>query len=451
MPRLAPHKMAAARTPLWPPADDEPGTFARTRQTPWAGLDEACTASFRARVEARKLAASSVANIEVVFNPHGREATVKARSLVAVCNRAMSRLQSAMEHLEVQAGSAQAMHDADEAEWVTRTHMLQHRMNASNEATARTFRAELQLAELDMAAQRDALTRLLADELKSSDAEHERHVRALRSSFDAERSKLLDEGARLRARLESTSLQAAGDLQTARMCAPPAAVADSARSTLHLAQPRPASPRLTPPCPASPRLVRRRAGSCAHPRVCPPTSPTCSAHDDLSSEAGALRGTISTLRHELVEERAARTAEQQAAQELKDANAKLRAELGAAQASLEHTRVDLLGQVERLSREKQAGASERDAQLDHLQALRDQEAAHLRRSMHHAAIEAEETQHSLREALQVCIPPCRVRRDGPGLSPRDGRVSHCAERLSHCAGGDRGTRDRCGLVPGADR
>ena len=89
----------------------------------------------------------------------------------------------------------------------------------------------------------------------------------------------------------------------------------------------------------------------------------------------------SKLTNELEETRAMREAAEAAVATLTTANAKLRGELIEMGASYEATRADLMGQVERLTREKRNLVSELEAQGSHLQELREIEVSQLRGSL----------------------------------------------------------------------
>lgn len=98
---------------------------------------------------------------------------------------------------------------------------------------------------------------------------------------------------------------------------------------------------------------------------------------ELREENGGLHAQVATLESRVTEESSARAAEAHINAELKKENGRLRTELAATSASLEQTRIELRGQVERLARERRIVEGELESQIAHSHALREQQVAHL--------------------------------------------------------------------------
>lgn len=346
MPRLAPNKAAPSEyrisQHLLAELVEPPPSPYCTSANLWERLDKAVKNANLARAEARRSSSSSFAGLDQAFNPHGQEARLKARSFLASAARASVRLQAAVEELEGEAAAAKAAHDADFAGWLSDQRVNATKVEAMNNATERTFRHELQRAEVELAAQHEALSRLTADELHRMEVEHARRVRQLTLQFDTERAALLDEATLLRGKVERTQAEGASAATAARI-----------------------------------------------------------SHDELQGENARLQREVASLQGQLAEETAMREAEQQATKDLHEANSKLRAELASLGSELSHTRADLRGQVERLTREKRAISAELEAQVRHLHDLREAEVTHLEASLQHATLEGQRTASNLHEQLHA--------------------------------------------------
>ena len=342
----------------------------------WTRLDRAVLNASRARAEARRAQSSSFAGLDKAFNPHGQEARVKARAFLASAARSSSRLLAAMEELEGEAAKAKAAHESDLSRWQSDQRMATARADAMGQATARTLRQELQASDIALASQKEAHTRLRADENHKLEVQHAKHTRSLTLQFDAERSALHDETASLRARLDRAHQEATTTGQAARI-----------------------------------------------------------SYDDVLSECASLRREAAKLRGDLSEERSMREAEEQASAALKTSNDKLRAELSTLGAELEQTRIDLRGKVERLSREKRAIGHELESQLGHLHDLREAEVTHLQTSLDQVRLQGQVAASTLQEQLVAAHAERNL--DASAYQAKIARL-HAVHRAAISAGSARG-------------
>ena len=321
MPRLVPHSKEEKAGKL---ADlvEVPPAPEGTDGPLWVRLERAIAGANRARAESRRSSSTAFTGLDAAFRPHGNDVVLKARSHVSSIARAAGRLQAAVEELETEATNAQAAHEADEANWRGDMKMLERKMESMRMAEVRTLKHELQRAELALQGQHEALTRQAQDELHAQEMAHGRHLRQLTLQFETDRQNMKNEGDMIRQRLERSHNDAIAQQQAAR-----------------------------------------------------------EAHDQLASEMMNKSLEASKLTNELEETRAMREAAEAAVATLTTANAKLRGELIEMGASYEATRADLMGQVERLTREKRNLVSELEAQGSHLQELREIEVSQLRGSL----------------------------------------------------------------------
>ena len=320
MPRLAPHRVPPPGRAAPPPDDlvtsvllaelTEPASEISSSGSLWHRLERAVAAASRARAAAKRAAVSSFTGLDSAFSPHGPEARLKARSFLAAGARASAKLQAAMEELEAQAAAARAAHDDDHANWVSEQRLVVARLESAQQAKESALRHELQTAELEKSAQAEALTQMGKDKLHRMEIDHARQVHELKQQFDAERAKLHDEAAGLRTRCTQLQQEAASEASAARM-----------------------------------------------------------SYDELLAENVALKRQLAAKAVEVHEEKALREAEQAAAATLQTSNTKLRAELSSVGSELEHSRAELRGKVERLSREKTAINGELEAQVTHATSL----------------------------------------------------------------------------------
>ena len=348
MPKLPPHtldvrwEVAPVQTWNGITAGARDGSAPAVTSSLWQRLDEALVGSTRARAEARKGMASTLAGIDVSFNPHGRDARIKARAFLAQAARILARLQSAMERLESEAQAAQIAHDSDAVSWIGEMHSLTYKKDAQAEATSRALKGEVSGVELAMDRHVDVLRRLLADELYRAEVEHQRDVCTQRAQFEIERTKLVEEAMQVRSALSGAKQEAATSLQAARR-----------------------------------------------------------AHDEVVRDATSLRAQVATLENDLTAERAGREAERHTIKELKDGNSRLRAELAERAEELEHTTLNLRGGLEKVQREKAAAASELEAQLKELERLREEEIGQLQGTVELQRREHQKALTLLRHELQA--------------------------------------------------
>ena len=288
----------------------------------WMKLKDALDNSARERIASQRAQAQALVGLDQAFTPHGQEARLKARGFLSANAKVLVRMQAAANALEVQASAAQAAHTADEAQWHRRTQQLVSATKATGDATARVLLQEVKRCELEAAEAKEALLRRMADESHEAQLGHQREVRAMRQQFELEREGLHDELTALREALEASRQQAQSERQQAR---------------LH--------------------------------------------HDALSEDIHRSREQCDRLTADLARDRAALEGERLISLEHSQENAKLRAEMATISAELESTRLDLQGQVERLTRDKRAMELEYQSQLAHAQRLRDDEVASLQASM----------------------------------------------------------------------
>ena len=311
-------------------------------RTLWKQLEEAVAAATVARADARRASAASTTQLDAAFSPHGQAAKAKARAYVAMTARLIARLAVAVEQLEMVAASAESAHAAEEAEWCIRLHAQTHALTVQGDANARILRQEVQRAEVDLSAQHVALSARMADERHRAEMEHERHVRALRDQQELERARSIDEIQKLRQKFEASAQDDAAKLQAARY-----------------------------------------------------------AHHEASQQWRLLQQEQARLTHELADERAGREAERRTIDELHEANRRLRAELSSTGGSLEFTRLELHGQIDRLAREKEQAAKAYEAELQHVHAMRQRDAAHSHARHEHQRLEHDAAQAALHEQLRV--------------------------------------------------
>ena len=311
-------------------------------RTLWKQLEEAVAAATVARADARRASAASTTHLDAAFSPHGQAAKAKARAYVAMAARLIARLAAAVEQLEMVAASAESAHAAEEAEWCTRLHARTHALAVQGEANARILRHEVHRAEVDLSAQHVALSARMADERHLAEMEHERHVRALRDQQELERARSIDEMQKLRQKFEASAQDGAAKLQAARY-----------------------------------------------------------AHHEASQQWRLLQQEQARLTHELADERAGREAERRTIDELHETNRRLRAELSSTGGSLEYTRLELHGQIDRLAREKEQAAKAYEAELQHVQAMRQGDAAHSHARHEHQRLQHQAALAELHEQLRV--------------------------------------------------